>query len=517
MARPMQQTISCPNCRQPFHAILEQIIDVGVDPTAKERLLSGRINLVSCPHCGFQGMASMPIMYHDPEKQLALVYVPMELNMSKEERERLIGNMTNTVMRSLPENAPRGYLLQPGTPLTLQGLIDTVLEAEGITREMIDTQQRQVDLINRLATASNTEEANRLMEENLDLVDATFLQLLSVAAQQASQAGQARTSLRLLNIRSRLMETTEAGRELKAREDAIAEANEELRALGSEITREKFVDLVVNAAGNQPKLEALAALGAPLLDYLTFEILTDRIEQAEGERAEQLKQARALLQEVGNEYRRQTQAAYEQARQTLNKLVSADNLDEAILQNSRGINDTFMSVLQSELELARQNGQLDRSTRLKDIRDRVLSLLEQSTSVQLIELLLQAESDEQARALLREQPGLLTPQFLATLRAVTKQLHEAGQERQAARLEAVEAEATELIKQAAPPEIRLINDLLSAQSMDEARQILRERSDELSPELVELMQELSAQIREAGNTPVAERLDAIRMEVQTLV
>src|SRR5690606_37408734 len=140
----------------------------------------------------------------------------------------------------------------------------------------------QVDLINRLATASNTEEANRLMEENLDLVDATFLKLLSVAAQQASQAGQARTSLRLLNIRSRLMETTEAGRELKAREDAIAEANEALRALGSEITQEKYVDLLVNGAGNQPKLEALAARGAPLLDCHPSEMLPGRIEQAEG-------------------------------------------------------------------------------------------------------------------------------------------------------------------------------------------------------------------------------------------
>src|SRR5690606_41336035 len=113
MARPIQQTIICPNCRQPFRAILEQIIDVGVDPTAKERLISGRINLVSCPHCGFQGMASIPIMYHDPEQQLAPVYVPMELNMGKEARERLIGKLTNHVMRSLPRHAPRRYPPQP--------------------------------------------------------------------------------------------------------------------------------------------------------------------------------------------------------------------------------------------------------------------------------------------------------------------------------------------------------------------------------------------------------------------
>lgn len=516
MARPTQQMINCPNCGQPFNAILEQIIDVGVDPTARERLLSGRINLVSCPHCGFQGMINTPIMYHDPEKQLALVYTPMELNMGKEERERLIGEMTNTVMRSLPEEAPRGYLLQPGTPLTMQGLIELVLEAEGITPEMIDAQQRQINLINQLATVESAE-VDSLLEENSDLIDETFLQLLTVAAQQAGQTGQNRFALRLLNVRSNLMETTEAGRELKAQEDALAEANEELQALGDQITREKFLDLLVNAAGNRPKLQALGSLGAPLLDYTTFEKLTELIDQATGEEAAQLKEARDLLQEIGDEYRRQSQAAYEQARKTLNRLVQAENLDEAIMQNGRGLNDTFMVVLQNELQQARQNADLDRSTKLKRVRDRVLAILEESTSVQLIQFLLQAETDEQAREILREQPEMLTPQFLNTLRAIIGQLREAGQERQAARLEAVEAEATALIQQSAPPEIQLINELLSAPSMDQARAILRERSGELSPELVELMQELSAQIREAGNEQVAQRLDAIRMEVQELV
>jgi len=73
--------MSCPSCRQPFGAILEQILDVGIDPSAKERLLSGRINLITCPFCGYRGMVGTPLMYHDPAKKLAIVYVPMELNL----------------------------------------------------------------------------------------------------------------------------------------------------------------------------------------------------------------------------------------------------------------------------------------------------------------------------------------------------------------------------------------------------------------------------------------------------
>ncbi len=88
MARPMPTTISCPACRQQFNAFLERILDVGRDPTAKERLLSGRVNLVTCPHCGYQGVIATPLFYHDPSKPLAIVYVPMELGLPQAEREK---------------------------------------------------------------------------------------------------------------------------------------------------------------------------------------------------------------------------------------------------------------------------------------------------------------------------------------------------------------------------------------------------------------------------------------------
>ncbi len=66
-------------------------------------------------------MVGTPLMYHDPAKQLAIVYVPMELNMAEAERQRIIGTMTQAVLRSLPEEAPKGYLLQPKTALPCRG------------------------------------------------------------------------------------------------------------------------------------------------------------------------------------------------------------------------------------------------------------------------------------------------------------------------------------------------------------------------------------------------------------
>lgn len=73
---PQTQT-TCPNCRQPVIADIEQLFDVGVDPQNKQRILSGMANHISCPNCRYEGSAAVPIVYHDPEKELLLTYFPL--------------------------------------------------------------------------------------------------------------------------------------------------------------------------------------------------------------------------------------------------------------------------------------------------------------------------------------------------------------------------------------------------------------------------------------------------------
>jgi hypothetical protein len=344
MARPIQQTITCPQCGQPFPAIMEQLLDVGVDPTVKDRLLSGRVNVIACPHCGYQGAVSTPIMYHDPNKKLAIIYVPMELQLPTQDRERIIGDMTNAIMKSLPEDAPKGYLLQPATALTMQGLVEQVLEAEGITREMLDAERKKIELLGQLVEAKS-DEVDRLLEENFDLLDRSFLELLSYTAQSASQSGDSRASLRLLNLRQRLMETTEAGQEMLEEQQVLIEASEEIQALGEEITREQYVDLIANAAYTPKKVEALAALGRVFLDYTTFQLLTDRIEAAGSEEEVQaLSDAREILLAISAEYEKQSRAVIEQAVNTLRSILQSPDIKAAIHANLNRIDQTFLTV-----------------------------------------------------------------------------------------------------------------------------------------------------------------------------
>jgi hypothetical protein len=425
---------------------LEQIIDVGLDPTAKERLLSGRVNLITCPQCGYRGMVGTPLVYHDAAKQMAIIYVPMELNLEQSQREKLIGDFTNALIRALPEDAPKGYLLQPHTALTLQGLIDQILEADGISPEMLDAERKKVDLVRQIIAAADDQEVAQLISDNQPLLDLTFLELLTAAAQSASQSGDSRQSLKLLNLRSQLMDSTEAGQELKAQEAALNEAAREVEALGQNITREAFAELLVNAVNNPAKVDALATLGRNLLDYTTFQLITEQIEKSEGESRTQLEAMRNRLLEINAEYERQARALIQRSTDTLKMLLQAPDVAAAIRNNLDRIDDMFLQVLQLNLDEARKAGHVEVSSKLKQVRDEVLKLIQAS----------------------------------------------------------------------APPEVRLINDLLALENENEALEALRTRKAEVNDNLLAVMDELINQLGQAGNDPAVQRLEALKLEAQRL-
>src|SRR5258706_10310847 len=147
---PVKTQVSCPNCRLPGAATLEQLFDGNQDPSAKQRFLSGRFNMIQCPNCGYQGQVAGPIMYHAPEKELLLTFVPMELGLPQPEQEKLIGRLMNDVINKLPQDKRKGYLLSPKPTFTMQGLMERVLEADGITKEMLESQRAKVQLLQSL-------------------------------------------------------------------------------------------------------------------------------------------------------------------------------------------------------------------------------------------------------------------------------------------------------------------------------------------------------------------------------
>ncbi len=65
------------------------------------------------------------------------------------EQERLIGPIINQVVNALPLEKRKAYILRPQTMFTFQSMVEKILEGDGITKEMLDDQQKRVGLIQR--------------------------------------------------------------------------------------------------------------------------------------------------------------------------------------------------------------------------------------------------------------------------------------------------------------------------------------------------------------------------------
>ena len=68
---PQIAVVTCPACSQRFTVEVHRIIDVGQNPQHKGQFLGGQLNQAVCPQCGNGGMLALPLLYHDPGKELA--------------------------------------------------------------------------------------------------------------------------------------------------------------------------------------------------------------------------------------------------------------------------------------------------------------------------------------------------------------------------------------------------------------------------------------------------------------
>lgn len=444
MSTPAYETVpvACPNCNNRFVSPVLTIIDVGQNPEAKTLFLSGQLNIAVCPQCGHAGMLSTPIVYHDPEQELLFTYLPPELGLPESEQQRIIGDMTNHLMSVLPAEQRKGYLLRPRSFLRLEGMIEAVLEADGITSEMLEAQRAKTTLLNRLLDASSDDARQLIAQENEDQIDYEFFQILTLNIELAQANGQAETVQQLLGLRKQLLDWTSAGREVAAREEAIKE-------LGTNVTREGLLEKLVDAAlaGEQAKVETLVALARPAIDYIFYQELTGRIETAQQagntQEAETLKALRQSTLDLTAEIDAEVQRAREAASQLLQKILQSDDLEKAVLANLDQIDDLFMSALAMNLQAAEQTGQSADVEKLRQVSDIIMGLIQESQppEIQFINRLLTAEYPDGTQALLDENHEQVNAQLLEIMRLVAEDLEQSGREQVAQRLAQIREQA----------------------------------------------------------------------------
>lgn len=413
---------SCPTCHQPVVVDIQQVFDLGKDPLAKQKILSNTSNFLHCPSCGYQGMLAVPIIYHDPDKELLLTFFPPDLNIPVNEQEKQIGPLINRILNDLPQEKRKAYLLQPQSMLTFQTMIERILEADGITKEMLDDQQKRINLLDRLI---KTPEKDRLsiFEQEKEIIDINFFSILSRIVESAMAQGDEKTQKPLLDLQQQLFENTRVGKELftqaKETESAIKSLQE---ASKNGLTREKLLEILENVP-SETQLSTIVSLARSGLDYGFFQLLSEKIDSTkEKNKKQELTQLREKLLQITEEIDKKLQEQMTKAKQLLEKIISAEKIEEELKKNFNAVNDFFIQVLQAELSAARKDGNLDRIQKL----ERMMVVIEKASApaeeLKLFENFLEFKNKDDLNRLISENSTKINQAFLDLMNNIVNQV-----------------------------------------------------------------------------------------------
>jgi hypothetical protein len=415
--------IRCPNCRNPIQARVEQLIDVGRDPSAKARFLSGALNHIRCPICGYEGQLATPIVYHDPAKELLLTHIPVEIGLSRDNQERAIGGLIKQVMDHLPPESRKAYLLQPQEVFTMQGMVERVLQADGITREEIEAQQAKMRLFIELL---ETPEENLavFVSEHDEQLDATFFQLATLALQATREPKAREAATKRIDA---ALPLTSFGKRLQAQEAEVRLAAESLRQSGEGLTREKLLDLF-REAPNDDRVLALANLTAPALDYSFFQLMSERIDKATGKEKERLSVLRNRILDITQELNKAQEERAAQAASLLRSILEAEDMNQAVRRALPVIDELFLGILQANIRAATERKQTEVLARLNEVDRLVRQAIRDSLppSLQLAQDLLAMEDESEATARLEAAAGQVDEQVLSALISGAQRMEQEG-------------------------------------------------------------------------------------------
>ena len=420
-----QTQISCPRCRQMIAANVEQLFDVTHDPASKQRLLSGQSNHARCPHCGYDGRLSTPIVYHDNEKELLLTYFPPELGLPLNEQEKLIGPLIKQVMDRLPPEKRKGYLLKPTANFTYESMMEAILNKDGISSEMLKAQQERVMLIEKLLQMTSPDARLEMIRQNEKNIDEQFFSLFSRIAQNAMQSGQEPIARALIDLQKQLLDETAFGRQLKESVAEVETAQKILQDAGQTLTREKLLDFVIEST-NDARIRAYVSLARGGMDYTFFQNLSDRIEKSTGEEKAKLESIREKLLGFTAEVDKQLEARFKQAQDFVETLLKQEDVEKATRDNIEAFSQDAFEVVN---QLLRQASEKNDYTMMGKLQKMVQVLQEASApppEIAFIEQLLQTPNNEAVEQMLSENDEMVNQQFVEALSGLIAQIESQG-------------------------------------------------------------------------------------------
>jgi hypothetical protein len=409
---------SCPRCRQPILAEVQQLFDVNIDPTAKQRLLSRSTNVARCQACGYEGLMSTPIVYHDPSKELLLTFFPPDMGLPMNEQEKQIGPLINQVVNGLPAEKRKGYLFQPQTMFTYQTLIDRVLEADGITKEMIDAQQKRIGFVQRLLMTPKPEDRSTIISQEILLVNGSLFAILSTLIESSMMQGDEKSAQLLNEIQKQLLNETEVGKTLLAQSQETQAAITALQeASKTGLTREMLLDTLIGLKSDS-SLTTVVSLTRNGLDYQFFQLLSEKIDQDNTDKKQSMIELRDKLLNLTREIDEELKKRLGEGVKLLYSILEEPNLEEAVKKHLPELDEFFTQAVQSEFEAAHQKGDLARIEKIQ----KVISIVEKESApppeIELIQSLLEAADEPSRIKILEENANMISDELLTAINSI---------------------------------------------------------------------------------------------------
>ncbi len=389
-------------------------------------------------------MLNIPFLYHDPQKELLLCFIPLELEMNEMKRQELIGTLTNELISSMPQERRKGYLLQPKIFFDLQRMADEILKADGITQEELENWRANMDLIRRFLDAPNEDVLRIMVRENDARLDERFFQALFLYTSAVRADGEEALAQRLMRLHGKLLELSSLGRRRKGRREII-------EALGKGMSKEEFLERLISCWDDQARLEGMVDAGFSLLDYWFFKALTGRIEAALAEGKEQeaqrLTELRDKILDIRSKIEKEERTGFQRAADLLREIMRSEDIKLAVQEHQREIDDFFFAVLSANIEGAESAGFKEEAEKMKHIREIALDLLRETMppQVKLINRLLKASYPKETRKLLEENADQVDQSLVEFMDLMAMNLRQEGEIEEAQRLMKIREQASSMI------------------------------------------------------------------------
>jgi hypothetical protein len=218
------------------------------------------------------------------------------------------------------------------------------------------------------------------------------------------------------------------GKSLKLQAETVQKTLLGLQELSkADLTREKLMDFVIQNSSDV-QLNAIVSSIRPALDYLFFQMLSEKIEKSKPGEKETLETLRDKLLLLTSALDKAMEKQLQHGKQTLDRILNANDLQQEVMASLQEIDDLFVEVLRAEVQAASENQQTDRLAKLNQIVEVLQSLNPPTPEVELIEQMLEMQTEEEQAAFLAQNQDAVSENLINMLSNVITQAESNGQQ-----------------------------------------------------------------------------------------